>query len=150
LQVEAELPDGFGLELSSFQLDDVVAAELDVVQEQVDEELVAAHVQQHLSPDEGKACTQFEQKFGDVFDQGMFHFALLCFVGQPQKVKAVRVSDGLQRKVRLGLGQAGFKISHGHAAALVQAGFDLHGQHVARPVMLDRFGGIPAPSLGAA
>ena len=40
--------------------------------------LVAAHVQQHLAANKGKACAQLQQEFGDVFDQGgQFDFALL-------------------------------------------------------------------------
>ena len=51
-----------------------------MVEQQVDKKLVAAHVQQHLAANKGKACAQLQQEFGDVFDQGGFDFALLRFI----------------------------------------------------------------------
>ena len=65
-QVEAQLPQVFGLELAGLEFDHHVAAQLEVIEKQVDEELVAAYVQQHLPADEGKARPQLQQELGDV------------------------------------------------------------------------------------
>lgn len=68
-EVKAQLAQVLGLELAGLELDHHVAAQLEVIEQQIDEELVAAHIQQHLPADEGEACTQFQQKFGDMPDQ---------------------------------------------------------------------------------
>lgn len=62
-----------------------------MVEQQVDEELVAADIQQHLPPDERKARTQLQQEFGDMFDQGVFDFAFASLTAQPQEIQAVRI-----------------------------------------------------------
>jgi hypothetical protein len=94
-----------GLELAALELDHHVAAQLQVIEKQVDEELVAAHVQQHLPADEGEAGTQFQQELGDVLHQRAFDLALLRLVGQAQEVEAVRVLQRFARQVGLRLGQ---------------------------------------------
>lgn len=62
-----------------------------MVEQQVDEKFVAAHVQQYLPSDEGKASAQFQQKFGDMFYQGVFDLTLSGFAAQSKKVQAVWV-----------------------------------------------------------
>ena len=56
----------FRLEGASLQFHHHIAVQLQVIEQQVDEEVIAAHLQRHLPPDEGKTCTQLQQKLGDV------------------------------------------------------------------------------------
>ena len=90
-QVKTQLAQVLGLELAALELDHHIAAQLEVVEQQVDEKLVSAHIQQHLPPDEGKARAQLQQEFGNVFDQGVFNLPLLRHIGQSKKVEAIRV-----------------------------------------------------------
>ena len=52
LDVESELSDVLGFELTDLQLDDDVAQLLYVEEQEVDKELVAVHVEGNLPPDE--------------------------------------------------------------------------------------------------
>jgi 2-oxoglutarate ferredoxin oxidoreductase subunit alpha len=65
--IKPKLAQVLGLELAGFELDHHIAAQLEVVEQQVDKELIAAYIQQHLPPYKRKACAQFQQKLGDVF-----------------------------------------------------------------------------------
>ncbi|MNV62669.1 hypothetical protein D3C71_1552250 [compost metagenome] len=53
-----------------------------MIEQQVDKELVATYIQQHLPSNERKACAQLQQKLGDVFDQGVFDLTLLRLIAQ--------------------------------------------------------------------
>ncbi|MNG38103.1 hypothetical protein D3C84_1256640 [compost metagenome] len=55
-QVEAQLAQVLGLELVGFQLDDHIAAQFQMIEQQIDEKVVAAHFQWHLPPNECKSC----------------------------------------------------------------------------------------------
>ncbi|MOA08031.1 hypothetical protein D3C78_1277650 [compost metagenome] len=120
-----------GLELAGFELDHHIAAQLEVVEQQVNEEFVAAYIQRYLPPDKRKACAQLQQKLGDVFDQGVFDFAFLRLIAQAEEVKPIRIFQRLAGQVRLHLGQADVEVSDRRATALQQAGFDMDVQHIA-------------------
>ncbi|KAG1252005.1 hypothetical protein G6F65_018103 [Rhizopus arrhizus] len=59
-QVEAQLAQMLGLELAALQFDNHIAAQLEVVEQQVDKKFVAAHIQQHLPSDKGEASAQLQ------------------------------------------------------------------------------------------
>ncbi len=79
-----------------------------------------------------------------MLDQSVLDLALLGLIRQAEKVEAIGVFERLACQVGLRLGQALVEVGDGAAAALAQAGFDLHHQHIARPVVLDGLGGVPA------
>ncbi|MPN26185.1 hypothetical protein SDC9_173609 [bioreactor metagenome] len=116
--VKAELSQVFRLELAAFQFDHDVAAQLEVIEQQVDEEFLAADVQQHLPADEGKAGAQFEQEVGDVLHQGVFDVALVGCLGQAEEIETVGVFQRLAGEVGLRSGQGVGKIRDQIAAAL--------------------------------
>ena len=94
-EIEAQLAQVFGFELAALELDHHIAAQFEVIEQQVDEELVAAHVQQHLPAHECKTGSQFQQKLGDVFDQGAFDLALLRHIGAEGEAVAADLRQSL-------------------------------------------------------
>src|SRR5690606_746865 len=124
-----------GPELACLQFDHHVAAQLEVVEQQVDEKLLAAHVQQHLPANEGEARTQLQQEIGDVLYQRLLDFAFSCFLAQAEKIEAVRVFQRLDGQIGLRCRQALIEIGDSFARALQQVGFDVDVQHIARPTM---------------
>ncbi|MNV66993.1 hypothetical protein D3C71_1597750 [compost metagenome] len=131
-----------GLELARLQFDHHVAAQLEVVEQQVDEKLLAAHVQQHLPPDESKARTQLQQEIGDVLYQRILDLAFLCFIAQAEEIEAVRIFQRLDGQIGLRCRQALIEVGDGFARALQQAGFDMDVQHIPRPAIFDGSTGI--------
>ncbi|MNT69842.1 hypothetical protein D3C72_2081840 [compost metagenome] len=113
-----------------------------MVEQQVDEKLLAAHVQQHLPTNEGKTRTQLQQEIGDVLHQRAFDLAFLCFIAQAKEIEAVRVFQRLNGQIGLRRGQALIEVGNGFARALQQAGFDMDVQHIPRPAMFDGGAGI--------
>jgi len=77
-------------ELARLELDHDVAAEPEVVEEQVREELVAAHLQADLAAHEGEADAHLHQRVADVEHHGPLDLALVRLLAEAEKVKYVR------------------------------------------------------------
>ncbi|MNI70254.1 hypothetical protein D3C73_1260560 [compost metagenome] len=107
-----------GLELARLEFDDHIAAQLEVIEQQVDEELVTTNIQQHLLADEGKACAQFQQELGDMLDQSVFDLTLLRIKRQAEEVEAVRIFQRLAGQVGLRFRQVALEVTDCLAAAL--------------------------------
>jgi hypothetical protein len=101
-QVEVELPHVLGLELPGLELDDDVAAKLQVVEEEVDPELLRPHLERHLAPDEREPLAELEQEVSDVPHEPLLDHALLGVFGDAEEVELVGVLERLAREVRLG------------------------------------------------
>lgn len=132
-----------GLELASLQLLYHEAVQAVVVEQQVDEKILAIDRHIHLPPHKGKALTHFHQQFGDVAGHGGFDLALVRLIGHPKKVKQVWVFQRLLRQFGLGRRQSLIKVGNGLTAAMVQLGGDVMPHDVTRPPMLDSLDRIP-------
>ena len=91
--VEAELADVLGAELACFELDDDLGAELEVVEEQVDEEVIASHFQVNLPSDIGEPGAELEEELGDVIDQGLLDLPFAGVLLQAEEVELVGVFE---------------------------------------------------------
>ena len=65
-------PEESRLKVDSLQFDHDIAAELEVVEEQVAVELVAADLEPHLATDECEALAEFKQEPPNVVNQALF------------------------------------------------------------------------------
>jgi hypothetical protein len=88
-------------ERSGLELDDDVALQACVVEEQVDKELVAADFDALLTTYEGEAGAKLEEEASDVPDQRVFDIVLMCLVADTQEVEMVRVFERFCRELRL-------------------------------------------------
>jgi len=68
-EVEAQLLQMLWFECAALEFDHHIAAQLQVVEQQVDEEVVTTNFQMNLATNKGKARAQFQQKLGDVLDE---------------------------------------------------------------------------------
>ena len=68
-EVKTQLAQMFGLEFVGLEFDHHIAAKLEVVEKQVDEKVIAANFQVHLSSNKGKARPQLKQELRHVFDE---------------------------------------------------------------------------------
>lgn len=97
-----------------------------MVEQQVDEKILAGHFQWHLPADIGKPGTEFEQEAGDMSRQGMFKIKLVRLVTDTEKVEKIGILGGLLHHFRQGCRQGALKVADRLALAFVQSGFDLH------------------------
>ena len=81
---------GHGLELH-----DDVAAQLQVVEEKIDVEVLIAHFQMDLAPHESEPRAQFQQEMLDVIHQGLLHLPLPARVSGPQEIEKVGILEDL-------------------------------------------------------
>jgi hypothetical protein len=89
----------FGLERRSFQFDDDIAAQLQMVEKQIDEKFVATHLQSELASDERKAGAKFHEEAPDVLRQCTLDVALLGVFCQTEKIEYVRILQGIASEV---------------------------------------------------
>lgn len=74
--VRTELPQESRLEVNGLQFDDDVAAELQVEEQQVAEELVVADLQPNLPADERESMAELQQELADMVDQPLLQVPL--------------------------------------------------------------------------
>src|SRR3954464_3865877 len=104
-EIEAHLAGVLGLEVRHLELDDDVAAQVEVVEEEVEEEVPAAHGQRILGADEGEAGAQLEEEATDLLDQPPVEVALLDLVAEVEEVEDIGVFEGLAGEVGLRRGE---------------------------------------------
>lgn|GEM_PF-5767409 len=79
-----------------------VAAELEVVEEQVEVVVVARELDVDLAADKGEAAAQLQQEALDVIHQRLLDLALAARVGGAEKVEQVRVLEDVRGHVGVG------------------------------------------------
>ena len=79
----------------------------------------------------------------------LLDFTLLRIDGQAEEVETVRVLQRLTDQVGMRFGRETLEVTDRLATAFQQTTLDLHHQNVARPVVLNGLGDIPAAGLGA-
>src|SRR5262249_60680869 len=84
-EVEGHLPRELGLEGDRLQVDHHVAAELQVVEEEIEVEVLAPDVEVNLPADEGEADAELDEKLLDMVDEGLLHLAFPCIVGDREE-----------------------------------------------------------------
>jgi hypothetical protein len=77
VEVEVHFAGVLGLEVFGFEVDDDEAAEVEVVEKEVDGEVFAGYVDAILAADEGEALAELEKEFFDMVEELGFEFALV-------------------------------------------------------------------------
>jgi hypothetical protein len=91
--VEIELADIAGLEGAGFQLDDDVAAQTQVVEQQVEIEVIATDLQMNTPADKGETCPQLQQEALDVVHERLLDLGLAAGIGGAYEVEEVGVFE---------------------------------------------------------
>ena len=100
-KVEVKLPCVFRLELAGLQLDHHIAAEVEVIEQQVDVEVIAAYVEVVLVAEERKAGSQLQQELCHILDQCLFDVTLYHVLFEWDKIKDIRIFHRLGREFTL-------------------------------------------------
>ncbi len=87
------------LELLGFQLYDHIAAEFQVIEQEVDIKVIASDFHMYLAPNEGKTCPQLKQELSDVLYQRSLNLSLTGFLSYIQEVEQVRILEKLTSKI---------------------------------------------------
>src|SRR4051812_2255854 len=146
-EVEAHLAGVLGLEVRHLELDDDVAAQAEVVEEEVEEEVPAAHGQRILGADEGEAGAQLEEEATDLLDQPPVEVALLGLVAEVEEVENVGVFEGRAGEVGLRRGEDAVEVVEGLPLPAVEAGLDLVQEDGPRPAVLSGLLRVPEAVL---
>ncbi len=101
-EVHVHLADEAGVEGDGLEFHHDVAAELQMVEEQIEIEVWSPDLQMDLSADEGEARAEFQQEALDVVDQGLLDLPLAARVGGAEEVEQVGVLEDLGGHVRFG------------------------------------------------
>jgi hypothetical protein len=136
-----------GVKRRSLQFDDDVAAQIDVVKEQVDVEVAAGKFKVHLPPDERKTAAQFDQEALDVVDQRLLDLALTSRVGGAEKNEEVGIFEYLLRHVGARGRHCSLKVGDCFALAFVGLSVYLQFEDISRPPILDCLLDVPMPNI---
>jgi hypothetical protein len=148
-EVEVQLPHEGGIEGNGLELDNDMAAQLEMIEEQVEVELLAADLETHLSADEREPTAQFEQEALNVIDERLFHLAFAPRIRGAEEVEEVRILEDLGGHVGIDGWKRGGEVGDGLALTLVGVTVDLECEDAAAPALLDRLAGVPESHLAA-
>src|ERR1700736_2889123 len=93
------------------EFDNDVAAQLEMIEEQIDIEILVTNLEQDLSPDERKSGADFQQEALNVINECLLNFALSPWIGGAQEVKQVRVFENMCCHIRLRGRQSRFEVA---------------------------------------
>lgn len=136
-EVEVHLAGVLGPEVGHLQVDHDEAAQAQVVEEEVEVEVLAAHLQVVLAADKGEAHPQLEHEVLEVRDEPALEVALVGLWAEAQEVEAVGVLHQVRSEVGLRSGQGPGEVGDGFPLPAVQAALDLEDEHVAAPAVLE-------------
>jgi hypothetical protein len=88
-QIEVELARPLGLELSRLQLDDKVAVQPEMIEEQIDVEGLTADLERHLAADEGEPAAKLQEKVAKMFEEATLQLPLFGSRAQGQKLERI-------------------------------------------------------------
>jgi hypothetical protein len=145
--MEVHLAGELRFEGGSLQIDNNKTAELQMIEEKIDEEIASAYFQPILTGDEREAHAQLQKEVLQVCQQVLFQFSFPSIFAERQEIECVRVLRDLLSQIRLRRWRCPTKIRHGGSRTLVQGGLYLVDAHIAAPAVLDGCLRVPDPVL---
>ena len=124
-KVKIHLTREFRLEGFHFQINHDVAAQPEVIKQQVEIIILAADFHVILPPDKCEPDAEFEQEFLDVVEQTLFEVALMRVAADREEIKIIWVFERLLREIGLWRWQGALKVGDGFAFAFVQLRFNV-------------------------
>lgn len=116
--IEVKLIGIAGLKFTCFQLNYNVTTQIEIVEQQVNVEIVAAHVEVILIAEERKAGAQFQKELGYVLDESLFNISFDHIFLERNEIKDIRVFHRLHSQFALRSRKSIFKV-----ADLIRNGF---------------------------
>src|SRR4029078_9646084 len=113
-----------GSEVPDFEVDHDVAAQAQVVEEEIQIEVLLADRQVVLAADEGESDTEFQEERADVADQPALQVALMRLRSEAEEVEIVGVFQQLPGEIRLRRGERAGEVGHRTALSPVQPALD--------------------------
>jgi hypothetical protein len=128
-KIEVHLTHELGLEGYDLQINDHIAAQMQVVEEQIKVVILTRDIQMMLLSDKGKALSQFEQEILQAIGESFFELPLGNVRAEPEKLEIVGILDELLSEIGLRSRQGGREIRQCCSLATVQVGLDLMNEH---------------------
>src|SRR5262245_22547314 len=94
-EVDVDPADESRIEGYRFQLNDYVAAQLEVIEKQVEVVVAARKLEVDLPADEREAAAELEQEALEVIDQGLLDLTLPARISGAEKVEEIRIFEDL-------------------------------------------------------
>jgi len=141
--VEVHLSGILGFEVALLEIDDDEAAEVEVIEEEVEVELAVADFEAVLAADKGKAATEFEEEFFEMPEESGFEFAFVEGFFKGEEIEEVGIFEEALGEGGVGFGEGGGEVGDSGTLALVGAILDLCGEGVSGPALFDGLAGIP-------
>ncbi len=142
-KIEIQLTDERRIEGNGLEFDHDIAAQLQVIEQQVDDEVLIPDFEWYLPAYECESGTEFQQKSLDVIHQRLLDLSLTAGIGRAEEVEQVGVFEDLGCKIGLTRRQRGGEIGERFALPRMDAGLDLECEDVVRPPLFNDLTHIP-------
>jgi hypothetical protein len=98
-QIEIQLPCILWFEFIHFQFNHHIAAQFEMIKQQIQAKILTAYLQWKLFAYERKTRSQLQQKLLDMLNQSILKFSLLGFCSQAEKVEQIWVFQSCSHKI---------------------------------------------------
>src|ERR1035441_4641371 len=92
-QVKVHLPSVLGLKGAHLQIDHHEASKLQVIEKQIDLEILSSNLKSHLTSDESKSHSEFDEKLTQGRKKPLFEVALPRLRRKCEEIEVVRIFD---------------------------------------------------------
>lgn len=148
LHIGAELAGILRLELTCLELHYDVAQLFEMEEQQVDEELIAVHVERDLPADEAESAAQLSEGLYGAFHQRLLEFPLRVARLDAKEVEDVRILRDLLRELGRTRVQDAIEVRRRPAEPQVSGGLDGVLERGTGPSVRQGLAGVPVPQFG--
>ncbi len=120
-----------------------------MIEQKIEVKLTITDFQPILAAHEGKAASEFDQKFLDMSEQPGFEFALVEGFFQGEEIEEIGVLQQTLGETGMRLREGVGEVGDGTALALMGAVLDLNRESVAAPALFKGLTSIPEAGKGA-
>ena len=146
-EVEIQLAGELWPELAHFQINDDIAVQLDVVEEEIQIEILLTNLKMILAAEKGEANAKFEHECLQVLEQTAFEIAFDRVIVEGQEVEVVRIFEQILDKIGLRTGERAHKVGRRLTLAEMKRRIDLERQDISAPAVFDSGTSVPAANL---
>ena len=98
-EIKVHLSAELGFEVLGLEFDDHIGTQSQMVEEQINAEFLASHLERVLAADKREADPKLQEKVAKVIDKGAFQVPFMSLFSKGQEFEVVRVLENLLRKI---------------------------------------------------
>jgi hypothetical protein len=143
IEIEVHLAGVLGGKGTSLEVNDEVAAELEMIEEQINVVVLVTDGQSELVTNKSEPRTELNEELAQMGQQGILKLPLADVIRKTQKIEDVGVLQYVTRKIGLGCRQRATEVRYGLSLSIVVALLNVQLEYGAAPTMLNGLTHVP-------